>query len=235
MQMASQRAFNQGSGAGGQRPAKDVRAETIKAIHATWRKVARGVDVNDKDEMRTARLRFCEKALGLRRTLKSMGSLSGAQLGRVLDEMRRLERTPGLPGMPSVGSPNVSEGLFGNGALPDGRASDTGAEIHHLATKAQTEAIDKLFTFLGWSAIGIQGFVTSKYKKHSHRVLTPQEAQSCTYILLRIAAQRSIKESRHVERVSNVMIREEIPRLKVRLGIDVRKLNIPNTEGEFDG
>ena len=181
----------------------------------------RGIDVSDKDEMRDARLRFCEKALGLRRTLKSMSSLTGAQLGRVLDEMRRLERSPTLPGA-EYRVPALA-GSFAREKSPTevGTLNTAGAEIHHLATDAQVGAIQKLFHYLQWSAIGAQAFMSEKFGRGSERLLSPVQANSLTMILFNIAGAKAIKSRPGFEgKVSRQMIRMEIPRLKRELGID---------------
>ncbi len=144
MQTASQRTLKP--------PAKKtVRGETIKAIHATWRKIAFDLEA---EELRDARLAFCTEALGLRKPLKSISKLSPAQLGRILDAMRELERAPSLPGA-GFGVPTLV------GTPPEGGTPS--AEIHHLATKAQTDAIGKLIRYLGWSAIGAQAFIAADF------------------------------------------------------------------------
>jgi hypothetical protein len=206
---------------------RSVRTETMRAIHVTWKKVAFGIDVSDKDELRVGRLRFCEKTLGLRRTLKSMGSLSGAQLGRVLDEMRRLERAPALPGV-------VGAGLVPARARAGTSPAPTDeAEIYHLATTAQVEAIDKLFAYLNWTPAGIERFIDSKFHRTSARMLTPAQANALTMIIFNIAASRDIR-ARGAQHACRLAIRQEIPRLKRALGID-QKPSADFTEEEFDG
>ena len=69
-----------------------VRAATLRAIHVTWRKVAFDLEA---EELRDARLAFCTEVLNLRKPLKSIRKLSPAQLGRILDAMRELERARG--------------------------------------------------------------------------------------------------------------------------------------------
>src|SRR6266567_7649938 len=98
MQTARQFNFNHGSEAARKKPAKktDVRTQTLRAIHATWRKICPDLE---GEELRDARIAFATRALNLKNPLKSTGKLSPSQLGRVLDEMRKRERTPSLPGI----------------------------------------------------------------------------------------------------------------------------------------
>jgi len=208
MQTASQKAFKP-------KRALSVRTQTIRAIHATWRKVC--FDLED-DELRDARIAFINNTLKFDPPIESMRDkrMTGKRLGHVLDEMRVLERGNLLP----------FERLLAADRRPaqqptsvDGHPSPE-AEIHHLATNAQVEVIQKLIQHLAWSAIGKQAFLTKNFRRESERMLTPAQANSCTYILLRIAAAKSIKQTRNVKHVSSSMIREEIPKLKERLGID---------------
>src|SRR4051812_16006740 len=107
-----------------------VRAQTMRAIHATWKKVVRGIDVNDKDELRSSRIAFANSVLRLNPPIESFSDkrLTSRRLGEVLDEMRRLERAPRLPGV-SVGARLVP--------ARDRARPDETAEIIHLATDAQ--------------------------------------------------------------------------------------------------
>jgi len=220
MQRALQLAEN-GAVSSGQTNApkkKDVRAATIRAIHATWRKVA--FDLED-DELRDARIAFINNTLKLNPPIESMRDkrMTSRRLGLVLDDMRELERGNRLPfsrlfaGERLLGKPVAA-------VTSNPEAYET--EIHHLATGAQVEAIDKLFVHLGWSAGGIEKFLEGKFHRKSQRLLTPAQANSCTMILFNIAASREIR-ARGAAHASRQMIRVEIPRLKARLGIDVKK------------
>ena len=185
----------------------DVRGQTLRAIHATWRKI--GPSGLDGDELREARLAFATKALSLKKPLTSIQKCSPAQLGRILDAMRELERTPTLPG---VDSSPVARHLS---------TDAEGAEIIHLATHAQVSAIERLRNYLGWTAIGLQNFIIDKFNgKHSPVLLTPADANSCTMILLTIAARKRIKDRGVAGKISRTMIHAEIPALKRELGID---------------
>jgi len=207
MQLARQTAFKS------EKPApskKDNRARTIAAIHITWKKLRPDLR-HDKDELRESRLQFMSTVLN--RDIKSSRDLTLSKLGKVLDAMRKLEVEPLLPG----GAPTVDR---------EQQTATDNVEIHHLATEAQCAAINKLFLHLGWTLETIEGFTEKRFKRKSHRMLTPEKANSLTMILLTIAANRDIKRrwlaetGREVEKVSREMIRAEIPALKRRLGVD---------------
>lgn len=197
------------------KPTTNVRGQTLRAIHATWRKIApSGLD---GDELRDARLAFATKALNLKKPLASIQKCSPAQLGRVLDAMRELEHTPSLPGvdapLPIPRQPSPAEG----------------AEIIHLATNAQVSAIERLRNYLGWTAIGLQNFMIDKFRgKHSAALLTPADANSCTMILLTIAARKRITGRGVTGKISRTLIHAEIPALKRELGIDQKPAEHPS-------
>lgn len=208
---------------------RSARARTIAAIHITWAKIRRDLK-GDKDELREARLQFMSRVL--KRDVKSSRDLSLSKLGKVLDAMRDLEQAPLLPGAALTGD---------RGSATDeenGRPSSVAGQVVHLATEAQTIAINKLFAHLRWSLEAIEGFVSKRFKTTSTRMLTVDAANKLTMILLTIAASRDIKDRTKVERVSRQMIRAEIPALKRRLGIDQRPTEDrgPETEDyESDG
>jgi hypothetical protein len=106
-------------------------------------------------------------------------------------------------------------------AVSDSRAAVAqAADVDGLASEAEVWALDKLFVSLDWSAEGVEKFVYQRFQRQHYRSLSPAEANSLTMILLNVAAARAIKERGGAHRVSRTMIREEIPKLKQRLGID---------------
>jgi len=213
MQLARQTVFKSEKPA---RVKKSGRAGTIAAIHIVWKKLRPDLR-HDVEGLRAARLDFMNDVLKPKRLIESMRDVSEAKLGKVLDAMRELERAPLLPGaqassLPAGGSAKIHQGEE--------------AGIHHLATEAQVAVISKLFLHLGWTLESIEGFTFQKFKRKSHRMITPKQANSLTMILLTIAAARDIKRrwlaetGREVGKVSREMIRAEIPQLKRRLEID---------------
>lgn len=173
--------------------------------------------------MRDARLAFATKALGLRKPLKSLSKCSPKQLGRIIDAMRERERAPGLPGVPT---PDI---------LKSEDAEHEQAEVIHLATSAQGTAIERLRNYLGWTAIGLQKFIIDKFDgKHSPALLTPAQANSCTYILLRIAANKSIRARGFEGRICGSLLRAEMSQVKRELGIDQKPSTTEDTEDGYN-
>jgi hypothetical protein len=216
MQLARQ---SKPKAASSRRTPKVIRGETMRAIHATWRKIC---DL-EGDDLRAARLAFSERVLDLRKPLKSMTKLTPAQLGRVLDAMRERERAPGLFGV-STSEFRVAEPGTRN---PE---PETG-EVFHLATSAQVEAIDKLFAYLGWSTGGFEKFLDEKFQRRSARMLTPAQANACTMILFTIAGRKRVLSGMQyldgdAPKISRALIRAEIPRLKRELGIDQQRSGV---------
>jgi hypothetical protein len=210
---------------------RSARAKTVAAIHITWGKLRRDLK-GDKDELRDSRLVFMSRVLN--RDVKSSRDLSQAKLGKVLDAMRELERSPVLPGV-SGSEFRVSS------SEPGTQNSKLETQIHHLATASQVATLDKLFVHLSWGEEAICDFVMRRFSRNTYRMITPKQANSLTMILFTIAASNNIKRryreetGRNVEHVSREMIRAEIPSLKKRLGIDQQPTGDrrPQTEEEF--
>jgi len=198
------------------RTKKDARAGTIAAIHITWKKLRPDLR-HDKDELRESRLAFMSQVL--KREVTSSRDLTLRKLGKVLDAMRELERAPLLPGA-LLAPERRSEAVAGLG------------EVVHLATEFQVVALNKIFDHLRWSLEAIEGFLFKRFKTKSHRMLTPDQANKLTMILLTIAASRDIKNRTKVERVSRAMVRAEIPALKRRLEIDQKPADDARPEDE---
>jgi hypothetical protein len=215
-----------------QHPAsRSIRARTIAAIHVTWKKL-RPYLTDDPEQLRQARLDFINDVLKSKTEITSMRSVSDARLGRVLDAMRELERSPGLPGISSSEFRVVRPGPESLGAKPE-------AEVFHLATESQVAAIVKLFDYLKWSMEARESFTRKRFRRASPSMLTPKQGNSLMMILMTIAASRDIKfrwkadTGREVEHVSREMVRAEISALKRRLGIDQGpKVTGPGTDEE---
>ena len=211
------------------RSKKDARAATIAAIHITWKKLRPDLR-HDKDELRAERLAFMSRVL--KREVTSARDLTQSKLGKVLDAMRDLEIAPLLPGGIGIPAcPPRDTAQAGSQDPTDRNVCPTGAEVTHLATAAQNVTIDKLFLHLGWTLEGIERFLLQRFKVRSHRMLTPAKANSLTFILMGIAAQRAIKHRGHEGRVSRRMIGQEIPALKRRLGIDQKPSDMTGDGG----
>lgn len=195
--------------------ARSKRAKMLSKIHLEFGKLCPGLSA---EETREARLDFCTKVLSLRAPLESMRRLSDAQLGRVIEAIKAEKRQPRLPGNDVYqicpASPNTSCGPEQMGA----------AEVIHLAGPEQVWAINQVFGHLHWSQSGREKFLQSKYKRSAPTMLTPKQANSCLVILFTIAAHRDLKAKHGWAKVPRSAIRQYIPELKSRLGIDQKKV-----------
>jgi hypothetical protein len=185
-------------------PQSPGRAKMIAAVHIEWKKLRPDLHLDD-ESLRAERLVFVQDALKLKKPVSSLRVLSNAQLGRVLDAMRRLRAQPRLGGYAPPLKPEI--------------APATGAEIFHLASAEQVFTISKLFDYLDWTLEFQKRFISRRFKREKPALLSPSNAHALIRILINIACSRDIKE-RGVGRVSRAMIAAEIPALKARLQID---------------
>lgn len=186
------------------RNSQPARTRMLAAVHVLWHKLRPDLH-HDKDQERDERIAFINDVLNLRRPVSSMRSLSDAQLGRVLDELRRREMQPTLAGYtPPVKPASVQPAV---------------AEVIHLATAEQIFAVDKLFGYLSWTDEFREDFVERRFKRRRVSALTTGRAHALIRILLNVACSRDLKVV-GAGKVSREMIRAEIPKLKARLGID---------------
>lgn len=192
-----------------------ARYKMIAAVQIIWKQIR--VDLHgDEEALRAERLIYITEVLSLKRPLSSIRTLSDAQLGRVLDAMRRLQTQPRLTG-------------YTRPALVEPAQPETGAEVIHLASAEQVFTINKLLTHLDWTPEYQKTFLHRRFKRQNHALLLPAQAQSLIRILLNISCTREVKQ-RGVGKVTRAMISAEIPLLKARLGIDRRRAG--NNAGE---
>jgi hypothetical protein len=177
----------------------------LAAINIKFRQARPDLRHATDEEIRDERLAFITDALHFKRPLASMRNLTDRQLGLVLDALRRLETQPALPNSEATPAPKPE--------------NTGGAKVIHLASAEQVHTINKLLDHLNWDLDVRADFIRKRYKRNVPTMLTPKDANSCIMVLLTIAASRAVR-SRGVSRVSRLMIRQEIPDLKARLGID---------------
>jgi hypothetical protein len=173
----------------------------LAAVNIKWAKLR--PDLRDREELHDELCAFLTDRLKLKEPLTSLRSLTDRQLYRSLDALSEMETQPALPH-----SEAKNEG---------------GAEIIHLATAEQVFTINKLLDFLNWSAEARSRFIQERYRRTSPSMLTPKQAHALLMILLNIATARVLKERSGGTPVTRLMIRQEIPVLKARLGIDRRQ------------
>jgi hypothetical protein len=198
-----------------------LRRKLFAKIHCQWKEMR--PDLFGSEELREALIEFSREACGLE-SLETLKDLTNAKLGRVLDEMKAMKAQPQLPDCDprflQVPAARVPRGKNSEQAEP--RAP--GGGIIHLATPAQIATIKKLFGFLGWSQEFREKFVSDRYRGKSPAMLRFKDATGLTAILLNIAAARELKEKWGPDKkISRGMIRGQVPELKRRLSIDVRR------------
>ena len=190
-------------------PRKDIRTLMLRKIHVEFPKLRPDLR-HSTEELREARLRFCEEALRLKpQSLSSMSGLRDKQLERVIEAIKDHKRQPELrPGF----TPKAEIEL------------DAPAEIIHLAGAEQVWAIEQVFAYLGWSQGYQEVFLQKRYNRRSPQMLISTDATACLMVLFNIAASRDIKNQRGEGfKVSRKMIGQYIPTLKRKLGIDQGK------------
>jgi hypothetical protein len=203
----------------------EERRRMLAKIHIEFPKLRPDLR-HSTEELREARLEFCQVALGLAHTPASMGEFNNRQLGKVLDAIKAAKTQPGLPGCQIHGLRQSGGQARATVSRINSRGCDAGdmragsAEIIHLASEEQRWAISRIFDLLQWSEEGRARFLNSKFKKRTAAMLTAKEANSAMMILLYIAAYAALRADPKVKRVSRKMAKAYIPTLKKTLGID---------------
>lgn len=201
MSTAKNYAFNRRSAPG------NSRGKMIAAIQIEWKNLRRDLR-DDAEALREERLIWIQKTLGLRHELHSMTALSDKQLGIVLDEIRKLTRTP---------RPSATTAVAKIVTMPNGG----GAEIVHLSSEEQLYAIGILTKFIEWNSEKIAAYLKPRFRVTTERMLTHKQCNSFMMHLLNIAASKDLKRMLGKDtKVSRKMAGEHIPSLKRKLGID---------------
>lgn len=181
---------------------KANRNPMLAAIHIEWLKIRPDLK-HDKEALREERLIWVSELLGYKHTISSMSLLSDKQLGIVLDELRKLTK------------PKTSTQWCGK-LKP---ATNTSAEIIHLANEAQVLTLQKIISFLQWSDDKLEGFLVKRYRSKSLRMLTFKQANSATFIFLNIAADADLRKLGFTK-ITREQTNKHIPEIKRRLEID---------------
>lgn len=177
----------------------------IAAIQIEWKKFRHDLKF-DKEELRETRLDWITDILGLKQRCESMTSLSNGQLAIILDELRKLVKPP------RVSNKTVVAKIVTTG---------DSAQIIHLSSEAQLNAIGKLLTFIEWSEFQKATFLRKRFRTTTERMLTHAQCNAFMMHLLSIAAHKDLKRILGKDmKVSRKMKAEHIPILKRILGID---------------
>lgn len=178
------------------------RNSMLAAIHIEWQKMRPDLK-HDKDALREERLIWVSNLLGRKQTISSMSDLSDKQLGSILDELRRLNKSQVTTNFCGTLKPATTES----------------AKIIHLANDAQTRTLEKLKAYLQWSNEQLEGFLVKRWKCRSIRMLTFKQANSAMFILLNIAADTDLRAQGHTN-ITRAQTSTHIPEIKHKLEID---------------
>lgn len=199
--------------------ARNIRQKMLAKIHIEYQRLRPDLR-HSTEELREERLLFCQNALGLSRPPASLRDLTDKQLGRVIEAIAKEYSEPKLPGCDAHGTRASVRSNLSRHCSANDMISSSSAEVIHLASEEQTWAINRIFEYLGWSPEGRTRFIEGRFNRKSEKLLKPNEAQSLTFILLRIAASNDLKKDSRIVRVTKSMIGSYIPQLKKKLGIE---------------
>lgn len=201
---------------------RQSRNSAYAAINILWNQMRPDLRFEAKDVVREERLAWIASFLRLKK-LDSTTKLSDGQIGKVLDEMKRLTGQVSKPqeintksqfstNLRLVENPNVNVSTIY-------LHSENSAEIIHLASEEQIFTINKLVGTIGWTEEGFREFLFQKFQRRSPRMLTFKNANSLMMILLNIAADKELR-AQGKTKISRKMTAEYIPILKKKLQID---------------
>ncbi len=209
------------------------------ALNILFKQMRPDLDLEDKDTIRAERLKWIKNFLGLRK-LESTTDISDPQIGRVLEEMRRLtgkanesafrkiHKIPESTDLVSIIPHDVrqraklrQEELIAEGKLVRYEPPAGGAEIFHLSSPEQRFTLRKLEDYLGWTPERRANFLKPRFKATTFEMLRFDQATALTIQMLNIAAHRDLKKSLGADvKISRKMTAKYIPVLKQKLGID---------------
>lgn len=206
MTTARKYAFNNNS------MSRESRSRAYAAINILWNQMRPDLRFEAKSDVRDERLAWIASFLGLKK-LDSTTKLTDGQIGKVLDEMKR------MTGQASTKKPesNTKFQFFNNSIISKNAPSD-GAEVIHLATEAQQFTARKLFDFLGWSVERKEEFLRDRFNCPNVPMLTFKKANALLMILLNTAAHVDLKAKG--KKTGRAETAKHIPILKKKLQID---------------
>lgn len=199
---------------------RDSRNSAYAAINILWNQMRPDLRFEAKDVVREERLAWIASFLGLKK-LDSTTKLSDGQIGKVIDEMKRLTGQVSKPqenntksqfstNLRLVENPNVNESTTS-------LHHESSAEIIHLASEEQKFTLEKLDRHIKWRNREL--FYKQRKFTTNFAMLKFDQATSLTMILLNIAAHQDLKEQGKTS-ISRTMTAKYIPVLKKKLQID---------------
>lgn len=205
----------------------DSRRSAIAAIQICWKKMRPDLS-HDKELDREERLAWIAQYLGLKK-LGSITDLSDTDLFSTAGRMKEL--TGSSKPQPRPARKPVERLTVSGGAeiiqFPGTRnvvdlepAAGGGADVDHSATPEQIYTLEKLHTYIGWSAEGMAKFMKARFKTEVFQMLRYKQAHALTMLLLNIAAHQDLKKLDPSASVSRADTAKYIPKLKRKLRID---------------
>jgi hypothetical protein len=190
---------------------KEMRHKMYGKLHVLWSGLRPDLSKGSQD-YKEALYGFAEAELKVTR-IGSMTELTDTQLGKLIEVLEREANQPRL----YQPSENVIE--FKGKPQKSEQKAQSSSVVEHLASLGQRFAINRLFSYLGWSETGREKFLENKFRTKSVEMLLTKQAHSCIRILLNCAGSKYWKALGKTE-VSKPMIAAAIPKIKAEIGID---------------
>lgn len=193
------------------------RNKAYAAINILWNQMRPDLRFENKDAIREERLSWIADFLDLKK-LASTTKLSDQQIGRVLEEMKRMTGQPVQT--PQVAPKPKPTGKYGIVGVINNSSSGE-SEFIHCTTPEQLYTLEKLETYIGWTKEWRERYLKPRFKRTSFKALEVTQANALMMQMLAIAAQKDLKLIiGNGKPISRDQIRKYIPTLKKKLGID---------------
>lgn len=192
----------------------ESRRSAYGKINILWKQMRPDLHFETKDIVREERLAWIASFLGLKR-LESTTTLTDGQIGKVLDEMQKMSGQASIKTQKS-NTKFQNNVIFGN---PE-KVSSNGADVIHLTSKEQLFTLEKLETYLGWTAERREKYLKPRFKAVSFQMLKFAQANALMIQMLNIAAHKDLKNKHGRDaKITRQMTAKYIPGLKRKLQI----------------
>ncbi len=196
-------------------PRKNVRKAMLARINIEFPKTRPDLR-HSPDEVKEALYDLCTAALNKKERVTSLRKLTDKELGRVIEAIKDCLRQPQLPNSNVV---KISQRRGLSCGIEQMGTAETEAEIIHLSGEEQVWAINQVFGFLKWGKEAREGFMRRRFNRTSPSMLSPADANSLLYILMRIAARKILTDEEGFKKPNQQQIASRIPAVKQQLGI----------------